>query len=169
MLHREPSFKHKYNKDLRDKSSCNHSLLVGFNVVLCTSAFRLCSCQPIEHNNDVTSMTLSLIRKQELQSWRTNVMTLNPLLDSNRDSTSSCNVVSRDSCFVITWNPCSLGQALQNSEMRAAIEHRTPMKRVGEPHEVAGLVAFLCLGASSYVTGQTVCVDGGTTVSAFFN
>jgi len=35
------------------------------------------------------------------------------------------------------------------------------MKRVGEPDEVAGLSAFLCSDDSSYVTGETVSVNGG--------
>lgn len=38
---------------------------------------------------------------------------------------------------------------------------RTPMGRVGEPEEVASAVAFLCLPASSYVTGECLAVDGG--------
>ncbi|XP_039129449.1 noroxomaritidine/norcraugsodine reductase-like [Dioscorea cayenensis subsp. rotundata] len=38
---------------------------------------------------------------------------------------------------------------------------RVPLNRLGEPEEVASVVAFLCLPASSYVTGQTVCIDGG--------
>lgn len=38
---------------------------------------------------------------------------------------------------------------------------RTPMGRVGEPEEVAAAVAFLCLPASSYITGETIAVDGG--------
>jgi Tropinone reductase 1 len=38
---------------------------------------------------------------------------------------------------------------------------RTPMGRIGEPEEVASAVAFLCLPASSYVTGECVAVDGG--------
>jgi len=38
---------------------------------------------------------------------------------------------------------------------------RTPAGRIGEPEEVAATVAFLCLPASSYVTGQCVAVDGG--------
>ncbi|MBL0028751.1 MAG: SDR family oxidoreductase [Rhodanobacteraceae bacterium] len=37
----------------------------------------------------------------------------------------------------------------------------TPMGRIGEPEEVASVIAFLCLPASSYVTGETVAVDGG--------
>jgi Dehydrogenases with different specificities (related to short-chain alcohol dehydrogenases) len=38
---------------------------------------------------------------------------------------------------------------------------RTPMGRVGEPHEVAAAVAFLCLPAASYITGECIAVDGG--------
>lgn len=38
---------------------------------------------------------------------------------------------------------------------------RTPMGRIGEPEEVAAAVAFLCLPASSYITGECIAVDGG--------
>jgi Tropinone reductase 1 len=38
---------------------------------------------------------------------------------------------------------------------------RTPLARIGEPEEVAAAVAFLCLPASSYITGECVAVDGG--------
>ncbi|CAI9113388.1 OLC1v1013981C1 [Oldenlandia corymbosa var. corymbosa] len=47
------------------------------------------------------------------------------------------------------------------------IESRTPMRRLGEPEEVSSVVAFLCLPASSYVTGQVIAVDGGFTVNGF--
>ncbi len=38
---------------------------------------------------------------------------------------------------------------------------RTPMGRIGEPDEVAAAVAFLCLPAAAWITGQCLAVDGG--------
>ena len=45
---------------------------------------------------------------------------------------------------------------------------RTPMRRVGEVAEVSGLVAFLCMSAASYITGQCIAVDGGFSVAPVF-
>ena len=36
-----------------------------------------------------------------------------------------------------------------------------PLGRFGKPEEVAGVVRFLCSDAAAYITGQTICVDGG--------
>jgi NAD(P)-dependent dehydrogenase (short-subunit alcohol dehydrogenase family) len=38
---------------------------------------------------------------------------------------------------------------------------RTPMKRLGEPSEIADAVAYLASDAASYITGEIVVVDGG--------
>ncbi|TKW18674.1 hypothetical protein SEVIR_5G446500v4 [Setaria viridis] len=43
---------------------------------------------------------------------------------------------------------------------------RVPMRRIGEPEEIASLVAFLCMPAASYITGQVICADGGRTIAA---
>lgn len=39
-----------------------------------------------------------------------------------------------------------------------------PMKRVGEPSEIAAMAAFLCMPGASYLTGQTITIDGGMTI-----
>nr|XP_043617036.1 tropinone reductase homolog At5g06060-like [Erigeron canadensis] len=56
---------------------------------------------------------------------------------------------------------------LSNEEFLERVVSRTPLKRPGEANEVSSLVAFLCLPAASYITGQTISVDGGFSVNGF--
>ena len=50
---------------------------------------------------------------------------------------------------------------LTSEEAKTKILSRTPMKRLGEPSEVADVVAWLASDAATYVTGEIVVVDGG--------
>ncbi|KAL1128660.1 hypothetical protein V6Z11_A13G263000 [Gossypium hirsutum] len=55
-----------------------------------------------------------------------------------------------------------------NKELLETTMSRTPLARFGKPEEVSAMVAFLCLPAASYVTGQLICVDGGMTVNGIY-
>ncbi len=49
-------------------------------------------------------------------------------------------------------------------EFRAAAADRNPIKRVGAPEDIAAAAAFLCSDEASYITGQTLYVDGGARI-----
>ena len=53
----------------------------------------------------------------------------------------------------------------ENPETYQETESRYPLRRIGEPDEIAGAAIFLASAAGRFVTGQTLVVDGGGTIS----
>jgi NAD(P)-dependent dehydrogenase (short-subunit alcohol dehydrogenase family) len=54
---------------------------------------------------------------------------------------------------------------LDDTERGRELLLRTPMRRFGRPEEVAGAALFLASDAASFITGQTIVVDGGMLAS----
>ena len=52
----------------------------------------------------------------------------------------------------------------ENPETLRAVTAHTPLRRIGEPREIAGAAVFLAAPASAFVTGQAIVVDGGSTI-----
>ncbi|MNZ14117.1 Diacetyl reductase [(S)-acetoin forming] [compost metagenome] len=53
---------------------------------------------------------------------------------------------------------------LGDAELSSRIAGRVPLGRLGEPADIAGAMLFLASDAASYITGQTIVVDGGATL-----
>jgi NAD(P)-dependent dehydrogenase (short-subunit alcohol dehydrogenase family) len=53
----------------------------------------------------------------------------------------------------------------EDPERRRHFETQNPLRRFGEPDDIGGVAVFLASDAASYVTGQTIVVDGGETIA----
>ena len=53
----------------------------------------------------------------------------------------------------------------ENPEILKSVLGSTPMQRIGEPDEIAGVAVMLASDAGNYINGQTIVVDGGTTIA----
>jgi len=58
-------------------------------------------------------------------------------------------------------------QGISESEFSAQWEQEIPMRRLGEPRELAALAAFLASERASYITGTSIQCDGGWIKSLF--
>jgi len=54
----------------------------------------------------------------------------------------------------------------ENEQVMDHIRSVTPLRRIGQPDEIAGAAVFLASDASTYITGQSIVIDGGTTIAA---
>ncbi len=53
----------------------------------------------------------------------------------------------------------------ENPEILAERTSGDPLRRIGEPHEIAGSAVYLASAAGSFTTGQNIVVDGGSTIA----
>ncbi len=53
----------------------------------------------------------------------------------------------------------------ENERLLSGVERRTPVRRIGLPDDIGGVAVFLASQAAAYVTGQTIVVDGGLTIT----
>ena len=70
-------------------------------------------------------------------------------------------------CPWMTFTPLLREAVKDDPSQIAEAAAWTPLKRLAEPEESGSVVAFLCLPASSYVTGQIIAVDGGLSAQGF--
>ncbi|KAK6786056.1 hypothetical protein RDI58_014581 [Solanum bulbocastanum] len=122
----------------------------------------------------------SLIRKKRNGSHGKNMLMTSEVQTRREMSSLDCCHSVMVSCFVSHFSPavavtvtmnyklnCQV-MVLNNKDYLQEVYDRTPLGRLGEPSEVSSLVGFLCMPASSYITGQIICVDGGMSVNGFY-
>lgn len=56
----------------------------------------------------------------------------------------------------------------EDPEREAALQRATPLRRIGEPEDIAGAALFLASRAGAYVSGHALVVDGGMTINGGF-
>jgi NAD(P)-dependent dehydrogenase (short-subunit alcohol dehydrogenase family) len=66
-------------------------------------------------------------------------------------------------CPVFTHSKLFDGMVEANPKMIEALKKTIPMRRFGEPEDIANAIIWLCDGGSSFVTGLSLPIDGGST------
>ena len=54
-----------------------------------------------------------------------------------------------------------VGEKFSTKESLASLKKQTPLRRLGQPEDVAGAVLFLASDSASYITGETISINGG--------
>ena len=71
----------------------------------------------------------------------------------------------RVNCIAPGLIKTDFARALWEDKARLKVrEEQTPLRRIGEPDEIAGAAVFLASAAGSFVTGQNIVIDGGVTI-----
>jgi NAD(P)-dependent dehydrogenase (short-subunit alcohol dehydrogenase family) len=61
------------------------------------------------------------------------------------------------------WFPSEMTEDMQDESSQAFIRQNSPIPRMGEPHELDGALLLLASAAGTFLTGQSLIVDGGWT------
>jgi 2-hydroxycyclohexanecarboxyl-CoA dehydrogenase len=78
--------------------------------------------------------------------------------------TARHGVTSNVVCPGPTDTPMLRAVARDDPELVAKLTRAIPVRRLGRPEDVSGLVAYLCTDRAAYITGQTLSVSGGVTM-----
>ncbi|MEV4258173.1 SDR family oxidoreductase, partial [Spirillospora sp. NPDC049652] len=73
-------------------------------------------------------------------------------------------VTSNVVCPGPTDTPMVRQVAERHPDLLDKLARQIPMRRIGRPSDIAGIVAFLCTDRAAYITGQTISVSGGITM-----
>jgi NAD(P)-dependent dehydrogenase (short-subunit alcohol dehydrogenase family) len=74
----------------------------------------------------------------------------------------------RVNCIEVGLVKTKMIEALtRNPALTKSFEEIIPLHRIAEPEEIAAVAVFLASDAASYITGASICVDGGTVLSGF--
>ena len=110
-------------------------------------------------NNEILNEKIEKLESENpaevvLQTWHVGIDDLEILFNGHHtlEAARQCNIPVR---FESTEHPERLEASLK----------AIPLRRVGTPEDMAGAALFLASPLASYITGQTIIVDGGLTLS----
>lgn len=119
----------------------------------------------------VAAGTKGVIINMSSVNARLAIPTMTPYAVSKAGSTQLTNVMAlslaEHGIRVVAIGPgtilTDLGKevVMRDESMRRSVMSRTPLRRTGEPNEVATIAVFLASSDASYITGQTIYADGG--------
>jgi 3-oxoacyl-[acyl-carrier protein] reductase len=79
----------------------------------------------------------------------------------NTIGTGTIDGGDEESTFRVNYRKRAAERGITFEEMKAIRVEPIPMKRAGDPSEVAGLCAYLASDLAGFITGQTILIDGG--------